>query len=137
MVRTVEWRCVRLPGVCRRAGPAQSVARDLRHTCTTISPERRERRFQVDSTDVQAGVGEHVDGSPGECRISDPVSVGALVLPAEDLDLLEPLDFLHREQVRSQWGDVRGLGAKAADLEAEIERMRSRVFVSRVFGGKG
>ena len=137
MVRTVEWRCVHLPGVCRRAGPAQSVVRDSRHTCTTISPERRERRFQVDSTDVQAGVGEHVDGSPGECRISDPVSVGALVLPAEDLDLLEPLDFLHREQVRSQLGDVRGLVAKAADLGAEIGRVRSRIVVSRVFGGKG
>ena len=117
MVRTVEWRCVRLPGVCRRAGPAQSVVRDSRHTCTTISPERRERRFQVDSTDVQAGVGEHADGSPGEFRISDPVSVGRLVLPAKDRFIHDPtLDFLHREQVRSQLGDVRGLVAKAADL---------------------
>ena len=138
VARTAEWRCIRLPDVCRGAGPAQSVARDPRHTCTTISPERRERRFQVDSTDVQAGVGGHVDDSPGECRISDPVSVGGLVLPAKDRSIHDPtLVFLHRKQVRSQLGDVRGLGAKAADLEAEIERMRSRVFVSRVFGGKG
>ena len=102
MVRAVEGRCVRLPGVCRGVGLAQSAARDLRHTCTTMSAERMERRFQIDSADVQAGVGEHANGSPGERRISDSVSVGGLVLPAEDLDLLERLDFLHRKQDRSQ-----------------------------------
>ena len=48
-------------------------------------------------------VGEHAYGSPGERRISDSVSVGGLVLPAEDQHLLKQLDFLHREQVRSQW----------------------------------
>ena len=73
-----------------------------------------ERGFQIDRTDVQASVGEDAYGSHGERRISDSVPVAGLVLPAGDLDLLEPLDFLHREQVRSQWGDVRGLLAKAA-----------------------
>ena len=138
MVRTVEWRCVRLPGVGRGVGLARSVARDPRHTCTTISPERRERRFQVDSTDVQAGVGGHVDDSPGECRISDPVSVGGLALAAKDRFIHDPpLDFLRGKQIRSQLGDVRGLVAKAADLGAETERVRSRVFVSRVFTVRG
>jgi hypothetical protein len=103
-----------------------------------MSPERREPRFRVDSTDVQAGVGEHAEGSPGECRISDPVSVGRLVLPAKDRFIHDPtLDFPHRKQVRSQLGDVRGLVAKAADPGAEIERVRSRIVVSRVFGGEG
>jgi hypothetical protein len=37
------------------------------------------------------------------------------VLPAKGQYLLKRLDFLHRKQVRSQLGDMRGLVAKAAD----------------------
>ena len=60
------------------------------------------------------------------------------MLPAKDRFIRDPpLDFLHRKQVRSQLGDVRGLVAKAADPGAELERVRSRVLASRVFGGKG
>jgi len=36
MVRTVEWRCVRLPGVCRRAEVARSVAGDPGYSHATI-----------------------------------------------------------------------------------------------------